>query len=327
MFALHRRNALLAAVVCCTGLSLLPAAGASAATLLNDTWADGDRTNANLPTDSPVYIGQSSGNGSNAVSAGHLNFGLPTNSLKFWTYFTSNQSAPDGNQPHNAVTTLGVGDSLTASATFSVTGITTTTGKNFRMGLFFDPTDARIQADTNSDGGGTGSPWTDALGYAVELPITATSNSSPFQIVKRTTSNTSLLGSSGALTNAPTGGSLYNMANNTDYTLTMTLTLVSASDMQVDVSLLQGASVLASQTVHDLGTTFGGNAVPASLPGSQGIYTQFDQLFFRNSDASQAATLDFTNFRVDLTPAPEPGSAALLALAGTAALARRRRVN
>src|SRR5262249_54682844 len=145
-------------------------------------------------------------------------------------------------------------------------------------------------------------------------------------IVKRTTSNSSLLGSSGALTNAPTGGSVYNLANNTDYTVKMVLTEISASDMQIDVSLLQGINVLATQTVHDLGTSFGGNAVGAGLlPGSQGIYPKFDQLFFRNSDASQSATLDFTNFHVDLALAPEPGSAALLAVAGGAALAARRR--
>jgi hypothetical protein len=80
----RRRNTLL------TGLSLLclaPAA-AHATVLLNDSFTDGDRTNTSLPTDSPVYIGQSTGNGSNSVSPGHLNFSLPTNSLKFWTYFT-----------------------------------------------------------------------------------------------------------------------------------------------------------------------------------------------------------------------------------------------
>src|SRR5687768_7826795 len=71
---------------------------ACGAVLLNDTWADADRSNTNLPTDSAVYIGQSAGNGSNSVTAGSLNFNLPTNSLKVWTYFTSNNSPPDANQ-------------------------------------------------------------------------------------------------------------------------------------------------------------------------------------------------------------------------------------
>src|SRR5574337_709254 len=74
---------------------LLVCSSSFGALLLNDTWADADRTNTNLPTDSPTWIGQSSGNGSNSVSAGSLNFTLPTNSLKVWEYFTSDNSAPD----------------------------------------------------------------------------------------------------------------------------------------------------------------------------------------------------------------------------------------
>src|SRR5438132_9409370 len=83
--------------------------------ILNDTWADGNRSSTSLPTDSPTWIGQSSGNGSNSVSSGSLNFTLPTNSLKVWEYFTSDNTAPDTNQPHNSVTQLNVGDKLTTS--------------------------------------------------------------------------------------------------------------------------------------------------------------------------------------------------------------------
>jgi hypothetical protein len=298
-------------------LSLLVAIRAEATTLLNDTWADGTRSNNNLPTDSAVWIGQSAGNGSNSVSAGHLNFVLPTNSLKFWTYFTSNLAAPDANQPHNAVTQLSVGDTLTASATFSLTGVTATTGKNLRMGLFFDPTDARVQSDVNSDGGGGTAPWTDALGYALELPLSSASGNNPFLIVKRTTSNTSLLGAGAAFTNAPTGGTAYSLANGTDYTVRVSLVMQSATSMDVTATLLQGNTVLATQTVNDSGTAFGGTVIGAGLlPGSQGVYTSFDQLFFRNSDASQATSVDFTNFKVDYIPVPEPGAGAMFVLGG-----------
>src|SRR5690349_7404725 len=75
--------------------ALLCGSAAQAAVLLNDTWADGNRNSTSLPTDSPTWIGQSTGNGSNSVSPGSLNFLLPTNSLKVWEYFTSDNSAPD----------------------------------------------------------------------------------------------------------------------------------------------------------------------------------------------------------------------------------------
>jgi len=300
-------------------------APAHAQTLLNDTFADGNRMNTSLPTDSAVFIGQSAGNGSNSVTPGHLNFVLPTNSLKTWTYFTSDNSAPDANQPHNAVTSLGVGQTLTASVSFSATGITATTGKNFRFGLFHDPTDARVQSDVNSDGGGGTAPWTDALGYAINVPISSASGTNPIFLGKRTTSNASLIGSGSAFTAAPTGGTAYSMTDNTTYTLQLSLSRVAAGDTLVTATLLQGSTMLSTNSAHDLGDSFGGTAVGAGLlPGSQNIYTNFDQFMLRNSDATQATTLDFTNFQVVVVP--EPATVLGLAAVGLAGvrLVRRR---
>jgi PEP-CTERM motif len=305
----------------------------AATLLLNDTWADGDRTSVNLPTNSPTWIGQTAGNGSNSVSPGSLNFALPTNSLKVWTYFTDNNSAPDGNQPHNQVTMLTAGQALSAEASFSLPdGATaTSTSRNFRMGLFFDPTDARVQADVNSDGGGGTAPWTDALGYVVQLPLNSSSSgSNPLQIGKRTTSNSSLAGSGGAYTFAPTGGAVYSLSANTVYTLQLFL-LVHSSQVDVTATLKQGSTVLSTLTVPDLGTSFGAVAIPGGLlPGSQGLYTKFDQLFLRNSDSTQVnpqpnGNLRFTNFRVEIA-IPEPTSLVLLGLAALGlAFARRTR--
>src|SRR5206468_3234616 len=292
-------------------IAFLIASSSHASVLLNDSFADGNRSNTSLPTDSAVWIGQSAGNGSNSVAPGAISFVLPTNSLKVWTYFTSDLSAPDGNQPHNSVTMLGVGDTLTTSMSFRPSGVTaTSTSKNFRLGIFFDPTDARVQADVNSDGGGGTAPWTDATGYAVQIPLnSSTTNANPMLIEKRTTSNSSLLGSSGAYAAAPTGGQAYSITSGSDYTLRLTLNVVSASQLDVTSTLLQGVTTISTQTVSDLGTSFGGTAIGAGLlPGSQSIYTKFDQLFFRDSDNTQATGLDITNFKVDLTSVPEPAS-------------------
>jgi hypothetical protein len=310
--------------IAAAGLFLCSAA--RGAMLLNDTWADADRTNTNLPTDSPTWIGQSSGNGSNSVSAGSLDFVLPTNSLKVWEYFTSDHSAPDANQPHNSVTQLSVGKSLVASASFTLPqGATAAnTSKNFRIGLFFDPTDARVESDTNSDGGGSGSPWTDALGYSVQFPINSSSSgNNPLLIGKRTASNSSLLGSSGAYTFASTGGTSFALSANTVYTAQLQLDVVSASQLDVTASILQGNTTLTTHTVIDTGTAFDGNSIVGSLPGNSGIYTNFDQLFFRNSDNSQATELSFTNFRIETIP--EPSCLLLLSVGGALLAIIRRR--
>jgi hypothetical protein len=88
--------------------------------------------------------------------------------------------------------------------------------------------------------------------------------------------------------------------------------------------LLQGTTVLATQTVSDLGSTFGGTAVIGALPGNNAIYTKFDQLFFRNSDNTQATGLSFTNWHVEVNSIPEPASIALLWVGGFTLLLRRR---
>jgi hypothetical protein len=304
---------------------------AHAAILLNDSFADGNRSSTNLPSDSPVWIGQSAGNGSNSTTTGAINFALPTNSLKVWTYFTSDNSAPNNSQPHNAVTQLSAGTSLVSSMSFTLpSGATNaSTSRNFRFGIYLDPTDSRVQSDTNSDGGGGTSPWADATGYIVQLPLNSdSSGTNPLQIGKRTTSNTSLAGAGGAYAFAPNGGGTYSLGANTAYTVQLKLDMISSSQLDVTASILQGATVLSTLTVSDLGTTFGGTAIAGGLlPGSQGVYTNFDQLFWRNSDATQVGggpngPLNVTNFKVDLVP--EPGSICLLGLGGLA-LRRRRK--
>jgi hypothetical protein len=303
--------------------SLSACSAAHGALLLNDTWADADRTNTSLPNDSATWIGQSSGNGTTTVTAGALNFAPPpTNSLKVWEYFTSDNSAPDGSLAHNSVTQLGVGQQLITSVSFQLKDVGATTGKNFRVGLFFDPTDARVQSDTNSDGGGGTAPWTDATGYAVQFPLSSASNSNPLQIGKRTVSNSSLLGSGGAFTFASTGGGAYSMANDTTYTLQFVFDVVSASQLDVTASLLQGNTTLSTLTVSDTGASFGTTAVSGALPGNNAIYTKFDQLFFRNSDNSQASSISFSNWKVELV-VPEPASAVLVILATLSLLGAR----
>jgi hypothetical protein len=208
----------------------------------------------------------------------------------------------------------------------AITNNPASAGRDFRFGVFFDPTDARVQADVNSDGGGGTAPWTDATGYGVLIPINSnpTNTTNAFQIAKRTTSNSSLLGSTGALTQAPTGGAPWAAQQNTSYTAMLTLSVISAGQLDVTATLLQGNTIISTQTVSDLGTSFGGTAIAGGLlPGSQSIYTNFDQLFFRMSSATETNEIDFTNFKIELTQVPEPSVGVLVGFA-LLGLARRR---
>ena len=105
----------------------------------------------------------------------------------------------------------------------------------------------------------------------------------------------------------------------------MVLNVVSASQLDVSATLFQGITPLSTLSASDLGTSFGGTAIGGGLlPGSQSIYTQFDQLFIRHDDNTQETGLDVTNFNVTLTSVPEPSAFGLIALCASALAARRR---
>lgn len=322
-----------AGLVCCSMTR------AATVTLLDDQLADGTAANNNLPSSSEQWFGGSTGAAYNVTTGkGSLVYTTATNSTKLWTYFTSDQSAPDGNQPHNSVTHLNVGDALTQSLSFRLpTGATVSSAAaistNLRMGMFFDPTDARVQSNVNNDGGGSAtSPWQDATGYGLFFGLTnaAAPTGSEFQLNKRTANNTSLIGSGGAFTQPSKGGTATSEALDTDYTVQLMVQITDATHADVTATLFSGRPAdnnlvsLSTQTVTDAGATFGGTAVVGALPGNTGVYTDFDHFMFRDSSNVDSSQIDFTEFRVDFTSVPEP-STALVCLIGGAALRRRSR--
>jgi hypothetical protein len=328
-------------VAALAGVGMAASSHAATVTLLDDKLADGTVANNNLPSSSEQWFGGSTGSAYNVTTGkGSLVYSGATNSTKLWTYFTRNQAAPDGSQPHNSVTHLNSGDTITQSLSFRVpTGATVSSvasiSTNLRMGLFLDPTDARVQSNVNNDGGGSAtSPWQDETGYALFFGATnaATPTGTEFQLNKRTINNTSLIGSGGAFTQPGKGGTPISEALDTDYTVQLKIALTDATHADVTASLFSGRpadnnlALLSSQTVTDAGTTFGSASVAAGgLPGSQGVYTDFDHFMFRDSSNVDSSQIDFTEFRVDLDAAvPEP-SMALASLLGCTALIRRRR--
>jgi hypothetical protein len=294
-------------VMSCLALGTM---NASASVLLNDTFADGSRAETSLPNESAVWVSHASGV---TMGAGSLQFDqtASSGSQKMWTHF-----AADGSP-----VSLAVGDQLIATIEFTPRNtLYDISNRSFRFGLFNDPTDPQVAADLNSDGGGSGSPWTDATGYGVQIALSlGTTASTAANVGKRTDqANSSLMGSSGAWTFTNSGNPIVNTLD-TLYTATLSLNRLAVNQMQVTFAIADAGGVISTHTILDDPTGTGEF-------GTDPVATDFDQLFFRWSNNTQTADLfDFSRLSVEYIAIPEPATLSLLGLGGLALFLRRRR--
>jgi hypothetical protein len=208
-------------------------------------------------------------------------------SQKIWTYFTDKEPVK-----------LPVGQKLSASVSFVLRGaVSGGTSRSLRIGLFHDATSPRVEADVNSDAGGSDMPWKDAKGYAVQILVTGDeyTGTKPFDLGKRINlESPSLLGTSGDYSKV-SGGSPVGLQADQQYTLTLELERVSENEIELTASYKQGDEVLSTWSVPD----------DESYLGTEPVYDRFDLLFIRIADnATTAGRIDFTNFKVELAPPP-----------------------
>lgn len=255
--------------------------------LLYDTFADGSRMETNLPTESAVWFSHPA---NLTVSSGSLAVNqqaIGNVSSKMWTYFA----------PNGSPVSLGVGDQLVAEIMFTPRGsMYSTSSKNFRLGLFNDPTDAQLLTDTNSDTGG--GRWVDSRGYAVMFTLSPDSTAGTIQVGKRTnvTGTDGLLSSTGTYTWNSGSGQASNLSLNTQYTMRLVLQRTAEQEMKVTFTFLRDSTVIASNSLTDNGL--------GSLP----IYTSFDQLFIRLSTFTGTADIvDYNSIKIEKIPAAYGG--------------------
>jgi len=275
--------------------------------LVNDTWADGNRTSSGPDgggIDSPWYF---SGTGASmTTTVGNLNAGVPTGSASWLNYFATDASP---------VNLANAGDSLKVTWNFTTGTIgAANTSQNFRLAILDSPSGSIVSSDTSPAAG------IYSGGYAMFMNMAPTlGNGNPFQLKKRSVFTSSdQLSTSGnwgtALGNgATTGNSGY--ANATAYSYTLTLTRNASSGIDI-------VSTMAGGTLNGSGT-----ATVSATDAAPGTFT-FDTFSIRPSgSASTADAFNFTQYQVEFTPAPVP-EPSILALSGLglAALAGYRRL-
>jgi hypothetical protein len=274
--------------------------------IVNDTWADGNRTTAGPDGSGIDSIWYTSSSAASTVPApGDLRWTIGAGSLFNTTYFPSAIS-PYGNQ---AVTLVNAGDSISVTWAFAMTGLNAgNINQNLALCL------ANTPGTHLSNPAGSASPSAQIYsGYAMFMNIAGTfNNASPFALKEWTSGTaTSLLGSSGAW--GANGVASVNLANDgasgnagyaagTAYTYQMTLTLNGAGGLDI-LSTMTGAGLNGMN-----GLT---NSITDASPNS----LTFDTFGVRAGTSSATASqFDTSLFKVEFNQVPEPATFALAGL-------------
>jgi pectin methylesterase-like acyl-CoA thioesterase len=248
----------------------------SAASVVNDTFADGNSQNQDLPNNSiRIFNGRSGTVRTDAVGSVNFNISGAAGAEGFWGYFT-NSGAP---------VTLNVGDKLTVSGTFTFT-VFGANSQDIRFGVL----NSLGSRNANNLTGGMNDPsFVNDTGYA--LDFFPSGSGAPFTILRRTVLTAgNLFNSIGDFTAIPGTGATtrQTLASNIPYTLTYSIERLSASDTKVSVAVTGG-------TLSNLNFT--------SVESSATPNTAFDYFAFRIPGNTFAQAIKFTNWAVDYTAA------------------------
>jgi hypothetical protein len=287
------------------GLLIALAPTARAAIIVNDSWADGGRSNGADPLDTNWWSSVSSSNNSVDVSVGSMSMVTGSAGRGIHTVFPTQ-------------TLANIGDKLVATYTFTTPATIGTTGGSgaFRVGLFDTLGRAGLDADVASSSGTPNSLFgyfaTSTVGlpgYMLDMDVaTGTEDISFRQLDTPVTASTPtgrLLGTTTGFTQlSPTGvDGGYTFTANTTYTGSFSMTRVSATDMQVAGTL--GAYSHSNTDAFD-----------SSSVGMLAFWANSN--IFGSSPNLGAADngIHFSNIKIEFVPVPEPATLTMVGIVG-----------
>ena len=281
----------------------LSAGPLGAATLLNDSFADGSYTNQSLPSSSAWYYANTAGTvTASAATNVYILDNNASGSLQTWTYFTDSGSQA-----------LAVGETLSVTFNFDLMGTvpTTVTDGALRFGLF-DSGGTRVTA--NQTGSIANSNWNTDTGYSAFVNVNSLSSDVSSNLRQRASGISDTLWAAAATTTLSSSApGVIDLGSTSDFSTlrySATLSLTRSSSTQVDL--------LTTIKSSDGSTTY------FSLTGSDtsGLTTTFDTF---SIFIGQTVAQDFAIDNVNINIVPEPATWGLLAFGLAATMAFRRR--
>jgi hypothetical protein len=297
---------------CALFLTVVAASPATAAVIVNDSWADGGRNNGADPLDANWWTSASPAG--IEVTVGSLGMVTGSSGRGIHAVFPTQ-------------TLANVGDVLVATYTFKTPAKVGSAGPGaFRVALFDTLGRAGLDADVAASSGspsalygwGTAAtppgPGTAGLpGYMMDMDVGTGADNLNF---RRHDSGTiiptgRLLGTTTGFTSIPPAGpnSAYVLVPNTQYTGSLTMERLSATEMRITGTL--------GLAVHSVTDTF-----DSASFGMLAFWANSNMFGTSNTPGEADNGIDFSNVNIEFTPVPEPATISL-ALFGTLALLRR----
>ncbi len=249
---------------------MLLAVSSRATTLLDDTFADGTRSNHLLPTDAAWFASSAS---VVSVSTGAMKWTLPSGSFMGICYFETNSSSP---------VQLQIGDTLTATLKLTLTNFAAANSSTgLRVGIF-DFADSTLSPKwVTADGFSSQSQGTNVQGYGLFQNFSTTfSSASPMSLMKRTTTaDKDLLGTSGDWSSLITGpGNTNNFpgfTNGGQYTLQFQFQRLDTTSLAITVTWqnLANSASLSTSVTDSAASTFNFDGLALRPAGAASVVT------------------------------------------------------
>jgi hypothetical protein len=298
-------------ILCLAAVIGLVPVCAFGAVIVDDSWADGGRNNGADLLDTTWWYSTSST--AIEVSTGSLGLVSGTAGRGIHGTFAAQSLST-------------VGDSLTATYTFTTPATVSTSGTlsaALKVGLFDNPA-STMNVDTTASSGSPSPNYASIKGYSLDMDVNLLASGAPasdltFRERNNIVTSAQLLATTAEYTLLSSGGTVgYSIAASTSYTGVFKVTRT-ATGIDLVGSLSQGSTLLSTFSTSDSSPT-------ATSFSALGFHANANA--FGNTSTVGAANngIDFTNIRIEFNPAPpvpEPTSMLLVGLAGLGLIRRR----